>query len=128
MVRVIDPETDCVDQHRDNDSQPDHHHLHNGGCTRSQRKSQGGGQKPAAQSGEELEVGDSPHLGDMLDVSEDRSFIHGCIAIRSAGARSTRRRDEPTGRLGDECIGQKAEHDSDDCKDERSHRIVIALA
>ncbi len=85
MVGIVDPETKSIYQQRDNDSQPDHHHLRDGRRTGSQRESQSRGKKSASQCGEQFEVGDAPDFWDVLNVPEDRPFPHAYIATENCG-------------------------------------------
>jgi hypothetical protein len=77
MVGVIQPETDCEDYPCDSDTQSDHHHLYYRVCTGRERKAYCGKKQPSAKRSKQLDIGNSPHFGDMLDVPENVSFFHG---------------------------------------------------
>src|SRR5207249_3789670 len=86
-------------------------------------------QQSAPQGGEELHVGHTPNPGDVLNVSKDGRFLHWRLKSEASKTRAERRRTSiGTTWSNNECVGQKAQHDADDGKDQGGHRIGISLA
>src|SRR5881396_1163273 len=91
-------------------------------------ESQGGGQQSAPQGGEELRVG-PPNPGNVLNVPEDWRFLHGRLTSENLPGRARLKNSGPRkGRSNNERVGQKAQHDADNGKDQGGHRIGISLA
>src|SRR5439155_26462071 len=87
-----------------------------------------GCQQAAPQGGEELRVGHPPNPRNVLNVPEDWRFLHDWLTGKPSRAHALKNSGPRKDRSNNERVGQESQHDADNGKDQRGHRIGISLA